>query len=90
MLEVAPSAEAGAGHGTRRRHPVGRRREDLHRVAAPEAIAVGALDDLHDGPFTGHGMADEHDPRLRLGQPGDAMTAVSHRPDLDLEPLADA
>ena len=88
MLEVAATAETGAGHGTRRRHPVGRRREDLHRVATPEAVAVGALDDLDEGPLTGQGMADEHDPRLRLGQAGDAVAAVGHRPDLDLEPLA--
>ncbi len=90
VLEVAAAAQARPGDGARRLHAVRRRREDLDRVAAPEPVAVGALGDLDDDPLAGQRVAYEHHPRLRLGQPGDAVAAVGDRAHLDLEALADA
>ena len=88
VLEVAASAPARAGEAARRFDPVGGGRQHLDRVAAPEAVALGAVRDLDDDPLPRQGVPHEHH-SLLVGDPGDAVAPVRDRPDLDLEPLAD-
>ncbi len=56
-------------------------------VAAPEAVALAALGDLHDDPLPGQGVPDEDDAvasGLVGGDAGHAVAAVGDRADLDL------
>ena len=83
VLEVAPPAQPRTGIGARRLDALGGRYVDPDGVAAPEAVAVGALGDLDHHPLPGQGVAHEHDPGLGLGEPRHAVPAVRHRSDLD-------
>ncbi len=84
VLEVAATARVRSGVGAGRRDPVGVGGQHLDGVGPPEPVAVGALGDLQHHPLAGQGVPHEHGAAV---DPRHAVTAVGHRPDLDLEPL---
>lgn len=79
VLEVAPTAAPRAGSRAAGRHSVGAGLEHLDGIASPERVVAGVGDpDPH--PFSGQRVPDEDHPSV---QPGDAVSAVRDRPDLD-------
>ena len=85
-----PPHAAGPAYGhAARRHPVDRGGQHRDRVAAPEAVPVAALGDLHDDPLARQGVAHEDDAvpsGLVGGDAGHAVTAVRDRADVDVVP----
>src|SRR5690606_29477402 len=88
VLPVATTAavatERDVGQRTRRLHPPGSGRDDLHRVrpAKPPARVLGDLGHHH---FAGQGVPHEHHAPL---VPGNAMPPVRDGPDLEPQPLS--
>src|SRR5690606_3007063 len=73
---------AGTGLRPHRRHPVGRRLEDLDGVGAPELRGVAALRDARADALAGQRVAHEDDAAV---VPRDAVPAVRDRADLELD-----
>src|SRR5690606_1740634 len=82
VRELPPSHPAGTGLRPHRRHPVGRRLEDLDRVGAPELRGVAALRDARADALAGQRVAHEDDAAV---VPRDAVPAVRDRADLELD-----
>ena len=86
VLQVAATAQPGAGPGARRGDPVGRRGDHRHGIRADEALTGTGLGDPGEHPLTGDRVAhEEHLPLVA----GDAVAAVGDGGDVDLDLVAD-
>jgi hypothetical protein len=80
VLEVATPTAPGTRIRARPVHAVRRGGEDLDGVAAEEPAVLPALGDRHPNALAGQRMPDEDDPSI---DPGDAVSAVGDRTDVD-------